>query len=93
MRAREASFRHADARADPARKHRRAKSPARLQPGDRARRAALVATRRRRPIGPSLGGSYFAALPVIRAVVGKRRGDAKKAKDAKKAERADKTEA
>jgi hypothetical protein len=43
--------------------------------------------------GSSLGGSYFAALPVIRAVVGKRRGDAKKAKDAKKAERADKTEA
>jgi hypothetical protein len=36
--------------------------------------------------GSSLGGSYFAALPVIRAVRGKRRGAAKKARDAGTAE-------
>jgi hypothetical protein len=41
--------------------------------------------------GSSLGGSYFAALPVIRAVVRKRRDEAKKAKDARKAEPPDKS--
>jgi hypothetical protein len=43
--------------------------------------------------GSSLGGSYFAALPVIRAVARKRRAQAKEKRNARKAQQPDQAEA